>query len=196
MFIKADSSTTAPDSHSCGACLAFQCVLRPPRHYGLDHLPEPPCPAALLGLNGLYDLPALVTADGLGAAHAHLRDDYEMFLSRAFGTNKDTWPEASPARFEPEDVADRVRAGHAPRLVIVDQSAKDQLVPMNQTERLTAAMARVTGVRVVQGHRCTGPHAAPWEEGTMIAQNIFDALGILDREPVSLGGSSQARRTD
>jgi kynurenine formamidase len=70
--------------HSCGACLAFQSVLQPPRHYGLGYLPGPPCPAALLGLDGLYDLPALATADGLGASHAHLRDDYEIVLSRSY----------------------------------------------------------------------------------------------------------------
>ena len=87
--------------HSCGACLAFQPVLQPPRHYGLGYLPEPPGPAALLGLNGLYDLPALAAADGLGASHAHPRDDYEKFLSRAFGTDKDAWPDASPASFDP-----------------------------------------------------------------------------------------------
>lgn len=48
-----------------------------------------------------YDLPALAAADGLGASHAHPRDDYEKFLSRAFGTDKDAWPDASPASFDP-----------------------------------------------------------------------------------------------
>jgi kynurenine formamidase len=43
--------------HSCGACLAFQAILQPPGHYGLGYLPDAPGPAALLGLNGLYDLP-------------------------------------------------------------------------------------------------------------------------------------------
>ena len=51
-----------------------------------------------LGLNGLYDLPALATADGLGASHAHLRDDYEKLLSRAFGTDKDAWPGPKPGQ--------------------------------------------------------------------------------------------------
>ena len=69
--------------HSCGACVSFQAILQPPRHYELGYLPEAPCPAALLGLNGLYDLPELV--NGLDASHEHLRDDYEMMLSNAFG---------------------------------------------------------------------------------------------------------------
>ncbi|MEU4657637.1 hypothetical protein AB0G32_27500 [Streptomyces sp. NPDC023723] len=165
--------------HSCGACLAFQSVLQPPRHYGLGHLPEPPCPAALLGLNGLYDLPALATADGLGTSHAHLRDDYEKFLSRAFGTDKDAWPDASPAGFNPASIAGRIREGNAPRLVVLDQSTEDQLVPMNQQERMTATLAKATGLRVTRGHRLTGNHAAPWEEGIMIYQSLLDTLQLL-----------------
>lgn len=65
--------------HSCGACLSLQAVLQHPRRYGLEDVDEVPGPAALLGLNGLYDLPALV--DGLGASHEHLRGEYETLLS-------------------------------------------------------------------------------------------------------------------
>ncbi|MGW3865283.1 hypothetical protein ACWEDZ_27915 [Streptomyces sp. NPDC005047] len=165
--------------HSCGACLALQSVLQPPRHYGLGHLPEPPRPAALLGLNGLYDLPALAAADGLGASHAHLRDDYEKLLSRAFGADKDAWPDASPASFDPASIAGRIREGKAPQLVVLDQSTEDRLVPMNQQERLTATLAKAAGLRLAQGQRLTGNHAAPWEEGVMIYQSLLDALQLL-----------------
>jgi kynurenine formamidase len=165
--------------HSAGACLALQSVLQPPGHYGLGYLPEPPCPAALLGLNGLYDLPALATADGLGASHAHLRDDYERLLSGAFGTDQDAWPAVSPASFDPADIAARIREGNAPRLVVLDQSTEDQLVPMNQKDRLTVALAQVPGLRVAQGHRLTGKHAAPWEEGITICRSLLDTLQLL-----------------
>lgn len=165
--------------HSCGACLAFQSVLQPPRHYGLGYLPEPPCPAGLLGLNGLYDLPALATADGLGASHAHLRDDYEKFLSSAFGTDKDAWPQASPASFDPACIAGRIRAGNAPRLVVLDQSTEDEFVPMSQQDRLTATLAKVAGLRVARGHRLTSRHAAPWEQGIMIYESLLDTLQLL-----------------
>jgi kynurenine formamidase len=176
--------------HSCGACLALQSVLRPPRHYGLGHLPEPPRPAALLGLNGLYDLPALVTADGLGASHAHLRDDYENFLSRAFGTDKQAWPDASPARFDSASVAERIREGHAPRMLVLEQGPEDQLVPMSQLERLTATLAKAAGLRVVKGHRLTGTHAAPWEEGITLYRSVADTLRLLrvDSQPGDEGG--------
>ncbi|MFJ9899875.1 hypothetical protein ACIQPR_41735 [Streptomyces sp. NPDC091280] len=174
--------------HSCGACLASQSVLQPPRHYGLDHLPGPPRPAALLGLNGLYDLPALVTAAGLGASHAHLRDDYEAFLSRAFGADKGTWPDASPAGFDPMAIAGRIREGHSPRLVVLEQSAEDQLVPMTQRERMTATLSETAGLRIAHGHRLTGSHAAPWEEGLMIHQSVVDTLRMLRKAPHATGG--------
>jgi kynurenine formamidase len=167
--------------HSAGACLAFQAVLQPPWHYGLGYLREPSCPAALLGLNGLYDLPALVTADGLGASHAHLRDDYEEMLTTALGADQDDWPDASPASFG-QGIAGRIRDGNAPRLVVLDQSVDDQLVPMNQKERMAAALANVDGLRVAQGDRLTGKHAAPWEEGTMIYQSVLDTLQLLSED--------------
>jgi len=75
--------------HSAGACIAAQAVLVSRRHHGLGHLPEPPRSAALLGVNGLYDLPALV--DGLAAPHAQLRDEYERLLSFAFGADRAGW---------------------------------------------------------------------------------------------------------
>jgi kynurenine formamidase len=163
--------------HSAGACLAFQAILQPPRHYGLGYLPEAPCPAAILGLNGLYDLPELV--DKPGASHEHLRDEYELFLSNAFGRDKSEWLTASPARFDPSEIAGRVREGRAPRLVVLDQSTEDQLVPMNQSQRLEANLGKVSGLRVVEGHRCTGNHNAPWEQGSMIWESLQDVLRLL-----------------
>jgi kynurenine formamidase len=163
--------------HSAGACLALQATLQPPRHYGLDGVPEAPCPAAILGLNGLYDLLALVNA--LGASHEHLHDEYETFLSSAFGADKSKWPAASPACFDPAEIAERVREGKAPRLVVLDQSTEDQLVPMNQSQRLKANLSTVGGLRVVEGHRCTGQHDAPWEQGVMIWESIRDIVRLL-----------------
>jgi kynurenine formamidase len=163
--------------HSAGACLAFQAALQSPRHYGLDYLPEAPCPVAILGLNGLYDLSALL--NGLGTSHEHLRAEYETFLSSAFGADKRKWPEASPARFDPAEIAERVREGKAPRLVVLDQSTEDQLVPLSQREGLEANLSKVSGLRVVEGHRCTGGHDAPWEQGVMVWQSLRDIFRLL-----------------
>jgi kynurenine formamidase len=166
--------------HSAGACLAFQATLQPPRHYGLDHLPDAPCPAAILGLNGLYDLPELT--NGLDASHQHLRAEYEAFLSSAFGADKSWWAAASPARFDAAEIAGRVREGKAPRLVVLDQSTEDQLVPMSQSQRLEANLSKVRGLRVVEGHRCTGQHDAPWEQGVMIWESLEDIFRLLQPE--------------
>ena len=166
--------------HSCGACIAFQAILQPPRHYGLENLPDAPCPAAILGLNGLYDLPGLV--NGLDATHEDLRGEYEMLLSNAFGADKAKWPAASPARFDPAEIAEQVRETKAPRLVMLEQSTEDQLVPMNQRDRLEANLSKVSGLRVVEGHRCTGKHAAPWEQGVMIWESLQDVFGLLREE--------------
>ena len=174
--------------HSCCACLAFQAILQPPGHYGLGYLPDPPCPAALLGLNGLYDLPALV--DGLGPAHRQLRGDYEHLLSRAFTADQRTWPAASPARLDPAAIAARIADGRAPRLVVLDQSDQDQLVPVNQRDRLAAQLGKVAGLRVVEGHRCTGEHAAPWEQGSMIWQSLSDILQLLGEDGLRAGAGS------
>jgi len=166
--------------HSAGACLAFQATLQPPRHYGLSHLPGAPGPAAILGLNGLYDLPELV--NGLDESHQHLRAEYEMFLSSAFGADKSRWPAASPARFDPADIAERVREGKAPRLVVLDQSTEDQLVPVSQSQRLEANLSKVSGLRVVEGHRGTGQHDAPWEQGLPIWESLEDIFRLLGPE--------------
>jgi kynurenine formamidase len=152
--------------HSCGACLAFQSILQPSSCYGLKDVVDAPCPAAILGLNGLYDLPALV--DGLGSSHEHLRGDYETLLSNAFGMDKNKWAVASPARFNPTVVSKRVREGKAPQLILLDQSMDDQLVPFNQLEMFEADLRKSEGLSVIRGDRCSGKHAVPWEQGVMV----------------------------
>jgi hypothetical protein len=102
-----------------------------------------------------------------------------MMLGGAYGTDKNAWPGASPASFDPAGIAGRIREGTAPRLVVLGQSAEDQLVPMNQQDRLSTSLSKVTGLRVARGHRLTGKHAAPWEEGTMIYQSLLDTLQLL-----------------
>lgn len=135
--------------HSAGACLCCQAIFQPPSYYDLQELPSPPCPAALVGLNGLYDLEQLV--HGLGPSHKHLKDDYNTFLSVAFGDDQLRWSLASPARFDVDEIAKRVEQGQAPRLVLLDQSSEDQLVPVNQMERLITQLEQVQGMNVVRG---------------------------------------------
>ena len=170
--------------HSCGACLAFQAILQSPACYGLKNEVDAPCPAAILGLNGLYDLPALV--DGLGSSHEHLRGDYESLLSNAFGKDKNNWASASPARFNPAVISGRVREDNAPQLILLDQSMEDQLVPHSQLERFEADLRESEGLSVIRGHRCTGKHAAAWEQGVMIWESVQDTLTHLRETTASL----------
>ena len=151
--------------HSCGACIAFQSVLQPPEHWALD-LPAPPRPAALLGMNGLYELPALV--HGLGPSHQYLDGVYENLISIAFGDDQSKWPAASPALFDTAALSKQVTSKKAPQFVMVDQSTEDELVLLNQADRMQAKLEEVPEIKVVRGKRCVGPHAAPWKTGSII----------------------------
>lgn len=163
--------------HSAGACTGFQAILESPSYYGLSAAIDVPYPVAMLGLNGLYDLPDLVYA--LGASHGHLREEYKDLLSSAFGSEESGWAAASPARFSPASIAERVKKGQAPSLVLLDESTEDQLVPMVQLEQLQSVLAKVDGLQVLKGRRCTGKHSAPWEDGMMIWESIQDVLQAL-----------------
>jgi kynurenine formamidase len=55
-------------------------------------------------------------------------------------------------------------------------------VPMNQRARLEANLSKVNGLRVVEGHRCTGKHAAPWAQGVMIWESLREISGFLNEE--------------
>lgn len=137
-------------------CLACQATLQPPSYYDIDDIPSPPRPAALIGCNGLHDLEQLV--HGLGPSHAQLKNDYNAFLSIAFGNDQSKWPLASPARFDVDDVGKLVEDGKAPKLMLLDQSSDDQLVPMNQRERMIVQLEQVRGMKVVRGE-CSRPES-------------------------------------
>ncbi|EEU41803.1 uncharacterized protein NECHADRAFT_53930 [Fusarium vanettenii 77-13-4] len=168
--------------HSAGACLAFQAALFGAQHWGpeFERIPSPPRPAAVLGLNGLYDIPDLVS--GLGDSHKHLQEVYEILLVQAFGEDQTAWPAASPARFDAKTLIGRVEEGRVARLVLLDQSPEDQLVPISQADKMERSLKEVQGIKVVRGRRCQSRHAAPWEEGYMIWQSVLDVLGMLDSE--------------
>ncbi|KAJ4303290.1 hypothetical protein N0V90_002183 [Kalmusia sp. IMI 367209] len=164
--------------HSAGACLALQSTLQSPAYFGLD-IQAIPRPAAIAGLNGLYDLPGLV--HDLGATHAQLSDEYARILGQAFGCDEELWMQASPEGFDIAGIAERVERGEAPKLILLDQSTEDQLVPMSQMKRMKAKLEQVKGLKVVEGKRCRGTHAAPWEEGVMIWDTVRDVLALLNK---------------
>ncbi len=163
--------------HSAGACITFQAILQCPACYGLDEVTAVPCPAAMLGLNGLYDLDALV--EELGPSHEHLRGDYESLLSAAFGKDQKRWAAASPSCFDSDVVSNRVREGKIPHLLMLDQSADDQLVPLNQRERFTAHLEKSKELSILWGARCKGQHADPWQQGLPVWECVQDLVAHL-----------------
>ncbi|UPK99743.1 hypothetical protein LCI18_010678 [Fusarium solani-melongenae] len=169
-------------SHSAGACLVFQAALFDAQHWGteFEDIPPLPRPAVVLGLNGLYDIPDLVS--DLGDSHQHLQEIYKILLVQAFGEDQTTWTAASPARFDVKTLTKKVEEERVARLVLLDQSPEDQLEPIAQADKMERHLKEIQGIKVVRGHRCQGRHAAPWEEGYMIWQSVLDVLGMLDSE--------------
>lgn len=163
--------------HSAGACLAFQSILAPPEYYGLK-MSSPPVPMVVLGMNGLYDLIDLV--DNLGESHQHLKDVYDNLIGIAFGTDRQVWKRASPAKFDVVDLERRAQEGLLPKLIVVDQSKEDELVPMNQCVKLLSHLSQVKGVTSVKIDRLTDRHAAPWQEGDMLWMAVLDALALTE----------------
>ncbi|KAF7531964.1 hypothetical protein G7054_g8390 [Neopestalotiopsis clavispora] len=163
--------------HSAGACLAFQAILPHTAYWGYAGHVKPPRPIAIIGMNGLYDLPDLV--NNLGPQHHDLRDVYADLLGVAFG-DVDIWEMASPARFVELEVPLQVE-DKLPQLIVLDQSQEDQLVPFNQTEKMENTLSHIGSLEVVRGTRCVGRHAAPWEQGYMIYQNVQDVLSEVSK---------------
>ncbi|KAH8672028.1 hypothetical protein BGZ60DRAFT_537525 [Tricladium varicosporioides] len=97
--------------HSAGACICSQAIFQQPEYWGSRSTP-PPRPAAFLGFNGLYDLPALV--NGLGASYEHLKDVYDDLVGHAFGMEKSKWSAPSPTYFEIAQLEEQRVEGRAP----------------------------------------------------------------------------------
>jgi acetyl esterase/lipase len=162
--------------HSSGACIAAQAAFGGHCDFGAD-LDLAPRPAALLGFNGIYDLPSLV--EELGPEQEEVRAEYAALLTAAFGTATASWEVASPARFPRHEVIARVAAGVTPRVVLLDHSVDDRMVPAGQKQRFMRTLSGIDGLRLVDGHRCTGEHAAPWRQGHMIWESVLDVLPLL-----------------
>ncbi len=165
--------------HSCGSCIALQAILQPPSFYGLSDAYTPPCPAAIVSLNGLYDLPALV--DEQDAEHQHLGAAYRTMIGNVFGDNEEAWALLSPTRFDSEMLATRAQVRCIPSLLLVAASELDQLVPGNQIDKMEQSLRKIKGVDVIRGFRSVGYHAMPWETGTGLWQSVQDAFTFLDR---------------
>jgi kynurenine formamidase len=133
--------------HSCGATLAMQAT-------ALLSLGGPGMrpPVALLCMEGIYDLSALV------ARHTH--PAYREFVASAFGEDKRKWVTASQLCCSLHEWQGNVLLVH---------SINDELVDMQQTDSMVEKL-------VVQGFTKSATRSAVGNEGRQVSKMIIDCM--------------------
>ncbi|RMZ09289.1 hypothetical protein D0860_04341 [Hortaea werneckii] len=179
--------------HSCGATLAFQAAMM----HHLHHSPpsssslaaEPiTAPLALLAVEGLYDLPALI------AYHAD-SPAYQDIVTNAFGPHPGDWAAASPAvdlSHHPQN--QKQPAPNWPKLIALAHSRQDELVEWQQVDLMHAALKQAGGYDEVGreedgdgkggGGRLklielNGGHDDVWREGGELARAVSEVLQVV-----------------
>lgn len=153
--------------HSCGACLVLQVAMK--RYWGSQYestmaleLNVVP-PLAIVGIEGLYDLPALVK-------YHHDQPVYRNFTESAFGPSEATWASASPTNSK---LSETWEDG---KLVVIAHSREDELVEWEQPELMMKSLRiqefKDSGDRRAKLLEVSGKHDQVWEEGTQVAKAI------------------------
>ncbi|KAK0353619.1 hypothetical protein LTS16_017590 [Friedmanniomyces endolithicus] len=149
--------------HSCGATLAFQVAMK--RYWGSQYestfaleLNVVP-PMAVLGVEGLYDLVALVK-------HHSGESEYRDFVSNAFGSDERVWAAVSPTS------------------VVLAHSREDELVEWEQVELMERALraqgwGEASDGRSLKLIELRGKHDQVWEEGKELARAIEATLDLV-----------------
>jgi kynurenine formamidase len=182
--------------HSCGATLALQVAMGGRKRW-ISHSPshssfsssssnhpiekeEVTKPVAIVGLNGLYDMPGLIHAPG--EKHLPLQALYEDFMRRAFGDDEAVWKDVTPAHVEDWGKgAWMVEAEGETRKVVLVQSKQDSLVPYWQLEVMRngffrSSMSAILDVRELEAG---GDHNDLWKEGGRLAEIVVDVVQSL-----------------
>ncbi|WPG99612.1 Hypothetical protein R9X50_00243000 [Acrodontium crateriforme] len=156
--------------HSCGATLALQVAMK--RYWGMQYestealeLNVVP-PIAILGVEGLYDLPSLV--------NYHIHDPaYRGFVVNAFGSDERTWKTSSPTEGNFDE------SWPDGRLVVLAHSHGDELVEWDQVQlQFDAFKAQgwshdsTSKSRSLKMIELTGKHDEVWEDGKELARAI------------------------
>lgn len=149
--------------HSAGATLAFQaCLAQRP---GLKH------PIAVVGLCGLYDLPALF--------QNHLDQPvYRAIVEGAFGEDQSVWKSASPTSGRYETM------WPGGQCVVLAHSCEDELVERDQFERmhkhlLDQGWAEGPNHRQMHVVEMIGSHDDIWVRGSEGARAIDACVRAL-----------------
>jgi kynurenine formamidase len=148
--------------HSCGATLAMQATALLSLGGSVGMRP----PVALLGMEGIYDLTALV------ATHTH--PAYREFVTSAFGKDETSWVTAS-------QLCCRLQKWQGNVLLI--QSVNDELVDMQQTDSMVEKLVgqgftkSTTSLAGNEGKQLSKTiidcmHDEVWEKGTELAKAI------------------------
>jgi hypothetical protein len=131
-------------------------------------------PLAVLGIEGLYDLPALVK-------YHEAQPFYRTFVEHAFGESKN-WAAASPTN------SDFRQTWQDGKLVVIAHSREDELVEWEQPDLMLKSLSsqgfRGEGVSPrVKLLELKGKHDQVWEEGKEVARaiefTVNELLGML-----------------
>lgn len=168
--------------HSAGATLAFQaCMCRNWDHGGEPTGKRVMSPVAVLGLEGIYDIAALIEYHKTRPYH----EIYEAFIHSAFGNRHqlqngrevDVWGVASPTNGEYD-------VGWANgRLVVLAHSYEDELVEWEQVELMKDALQK-QGWGSDERRRLVmlelkGMHDEVWSEGREVARAVEETIARL-----------------
>ncbi|KAI7038402.1 hypothetical protein KC366_g6624, partial [Hortaea werneckii] len=173
--------------HSCGATLAFQAaMMQLPSSSPPASLVTPPL--ALLAVEGLYDLPALISHHADSPIYQHL-------ITNAFGPNPSDWAAASPAISLSLSPSPSQQHQHqqppGPQLIALAHSRQDELVEWQQVDRMHAALKRSGGwdevgreeagggrLKLIELH---GGHDEVWREGggAELARAVGEVLMVV-----------------
>ena len=182
--------------HSCGATIALQTLMGLPEveSLGLGVSGAWRMPAAVLAVDGIYDIPKLVKK------FADI-PEYRDSVVGAFGNDEKAWAHVSPAR------GDWLREGEwsrgSKRVMVIAHSHRDELVDWGQVDLMTKQVGAQTknndavesangegaGAGKLEGRwdgylkviELKSTHHEVWEKGEELARAITETLHILDR---------------
>ena len=157
--------------HSCGATLAFQVAMDHAK-WGAS-VPSVKKPKAIVGLNGIYDMPNLIKNPK--EKHKELSPLYEAFTRLAFGDNEKEWHDFSPIA-----VGDWASEWSERAKAFLVQSHEDTLVPYNQLEGMQKQLQKSKGAGLEDIElEAGGDHNDLWKKGDRLAEIVAEAVKSL-----------------
>ncbi|KAH8664010.1 Alpha/Beta hydrolase protein [Xylariales sp. PMI_506] len=162
--------------HSAGATLALQLLMgsavlvggkegKEVQKEGADAVAVA-LPAAIIGMEGIYDLQGLV--DRLGP-------EYAALFECAFGDSS-TWAGVSPMKFTQSF---RENWGEARRLFLLGWGPDDELIDAPEISGMAEVLRR-DGIEPIVIEDVKGTHDGMWEDGQPFADVILHALEKLE----------------